>query len=460
MRQETIQLALTWEREGEAQPEPGGGTEARTATPRPAALALDLMEEVVSADNMRRALRKVRSNRGSPGIDGMTVDLLESHLRKAWPALKNELLTGEYKPQPIRRVDIPKPDGGTRMLGIPTVVDRLVQQALLQVLTPIYDPTFSSGSYGFRPGKSAHQALESARQYVAAGYNWVLDLDLEKFFDRVNHDILMGRIAKRIGDKRLLRLIRLYLEAGVLSEGVVLTRDEGTPQGGPLSPLLANILLDDLDKMLETRGHRYVRYADDCNIYVRSERAGQRVMASVTDFLECKLKLKVNRSKSAVAKPQARKFLGQRVLGGKEHTYLGVHPKSVLRAKKKARLITKRNRGVSFDRVLRELGQFTDGWVAYHRHARCSTLLKSLDEWLRRRLRCYCWKQWKTPRNRAEQIRKAGVGRFLAYGVAYNNEGPWKSAGTPAMTRALTNKRLANLGFHSLHERYKALASS
>jgi RNA-directed DNA polymerase len=460
MRQKTEQLALPMVGEGEAQPVQREGTEAQTATPQPAALAQDLMEQVVSADNMRRALARVRANKGSPGVDGMTVDALEPHLWQAWPRLRDTLLAGEYEAQPIRRVDIPKPDGGTRQLGIPTVIDRLVQQALLQVLEPLYDPTFSTNSYGFRPGKSAHQALEASRKYASEGYDWVVDLDLEKFFDRVNHDILMGRLAKRIGDKRVLRLVRRYLEAGILQDGVVVAREEGTPQGGPLSPLLANILLDDLDKMLEGRGHRFCRYADDCNIYVKSERAGQRVMASVTDFLERKLKLKVNRAKSAVARPRLRKFLGQRVLSGKAHTYLGIHPKSVLRAKKRMRLITKRNRGVSLGRVLRELGSFTDGWVAYHRHARCSRLLKSLDEWLRRRLRCYLWKQWKTPRHRAQEMVKAGVGRFLAYGVAYNNKGPWKSAGTPAMTRAVTNERLRSLGFHSLHARYKALASS
>ena len=460
MQQKSIQLALTLEGAGEAQADLGGGTEAQSATSRPAALAHDLMEQVVASGNIRLALDKVRSNKGSPGIDGMTVDQLEPHLRVTWRKLRDDLLAGEYKPQPIRRVDIPKPDGGTRQLGIPTVIDRMVQQALLQVLDPIFDPTFSPSSSGFRIGKSAHQALEAARQHVADGYGWVVDLDLEKFFDRVNHDILMGRIARRIGDKRVLRLLRRYLEAGILSEGVLMTRDEGTPQGGPISPLLANILLDDLDKMLEQRGHRFCRYADDCNIYLKSERAGQRVMASVTDFLERKLKLMVNKAKSAVAKPKARKFLGQRVLGGREHTYLGIHPKSVQRAKKKARLITKRNRGVSFGQVIRELGRFTDGWVVYHRHARCSSLLKGLDEWLRRRLRCYRWKQWKTWRNRAEQMRKLGVGRFLAYGVAHNNEGPWKSAGTPAMTIAMTNLRLAKLGFRSLHARYTTLASS
>lgn len=457
MRQKSIQLALNMEREGEAQPDLGRGIEAQTASSSTVSLAHDLMEAVVAAGNMRDALRKVRSNKGSPGVDGMTVGQLEAHLREAWPKLREELLSGGYRPSPIRRVDIPKPDGGTRQLGIPTVVDRLVQQSLLQVLEPLYDPTFSSNSYGFRPGKSAYQALEAARQHVAAGYDWVVDLDLEKFFDRVNHDILMGRLAKRIGDKRVLRLIRRYLEAGILTDGVAIARDEGTPQGGPLSPLLANILLDDLDKELEKRGHRFCRYADDCNIYVQSERAGNRIMDCVTRFLERKLKLRVNKSKSAVARPKARKFLGQRVLGGRDHTYLGVHPKSVLRAKKRIRQTTKRNRGVSLGQILRELAWFTNGWVAYHRHARCSELLKRLDEWIRRRIRVYIWKQWKTWRNRAEQMRKAGVPRILAYGVAHNNEGPWKSAGTPAMTRAVTNARLNNMGFHSLHERYVAL---
>jgi len=457
MRQKSTQLALNWEGEGEAREDPTRGIEAQTASTLSVPLAHDLMEAVVAASNMRNALRKVRSNKGSPGVDGMTVKQLPDYLRHAWQTLCEQLLKGEYRPSPIRRVDIPKPDGGTRQLGIPTVMDRLVQQALLQVLEPLYDPTFSKSSYGFRPGKSAHQALEAAKNHVSAGYNWVVDLDLEKFFDRVNHDTLMGRLAKRIGDKRVLRLIRLYLQAGILSDGVVVGRDEGTPQGGPLSPLLANILLDDLDKMLERRGHRFCRYADDCNIYVQSERASQRVMTSVTDFLERKLKLRVNKEKSAVARPKARKFLGQRVLGGGEHTYLGIHPKSVLRAKKRIRLTTRRNRGISFGRVLEELGKFTDGWIAYHRRTRCSELLKRLDEWIRRRLRVYLWKQWKTWRNRAEQMCKAGVPRVLAYGVAYNNEGPWKSAGTPAMTRAVTNTRLKEMGFRSLHERYVAL---
>jgi RNA-directed DNA polymerase len=457
MRQKSIQLALNLEGAGEAQPDLGRGIEAQSASSTPGSLAHDLMEAVVAAGNIRDALRKVRSNKGSAGIDGMTVKELEPHLRQVWPKLREELLSGDYRPSPIRRVDIPKPDGGTRQLGIPTVVDRFVQQCLLQVLEPHFDPTFSPNSYGFRLGKSAHQALEAAQKYVGAGYNWVVDLDLEKFFDRVNHDILMGRLAKRIGDKRVLRLIRRYLEAGILTEGVLMTREEGTPQGGPLSPLLANVLLDDLDKMLEQRGHRFCRYADDCNIYVRSERAGQRVMESVTGFLERKLKLRVNKDKSAVARPKERKFLGQRVLGGRDNTYLGIHPKSVLRAKKRIRQTTKRNRGVSLEQVLGEINSFIRGWIGYHRHTRCSKLLKSLDEWLRRRIRVYIWKQWKTWRNRAEQMCKLGVPRILAYGVASNNDGPWKSAGTPAMTKAFPNARLSQMGLCSLHEIYVTL---
>ena len=298
MRQKSIQLALNLEGAGEAQPDLGRGIEAQAAASTTVSLAHDLMEAVVAGKNMQDAQGKVRSNKGSPGVDGMTADQLEPYLREAWVKLREDLLSGAYRPSPIRRVDIPKADGGMRQLGIPTVIDRFVQQCLLQALEPLFDPTFSPHSYGFRPGKSTHQALEAARQYVAEGYDWVVDLDLEKFFDRVNHDILMGRLAKRIGDKRVLRLIRRYLEAGILTEGVLMTREEGTPQGGPLSPLLANILLDDLDKLLEQRGHRFCRYADDCNIYVQSERAGQRVMESVTGFLERKLKLRVNKDKS------------------------------------------------------------------------------------------------------------------------------------------------------------------
>lgn len=417
------------------------------------------MEAVVGAENLRRALRRVLVNKGSPGVDGMTVQELPEYLKREWLRLREELLEGRYRPQAVRRVEIPKDGGGVRELGIPTVVDRLIQQAILQVLTPLYDPTFSLRSYGFRPGKSAHQALEQAREYVASGRGWVVDIDLEKFFDRVNHDLLMGRLARRIGDKRLLRLIRRYLEAGVLLNGVVVERGEGTPQGGPLSPLLANILLDELDQELERRGHRFCRYADDCNIYVQSQRAGERVMASVTRFLEKKLRLKVNRAKSAVGRPSGREFLGYRILHVAQ-ARLSIAPGSLNRAKDVIRRITKRNRGVSLERVLSELVTFTDGWVGYFWRARTPSVFQGLDEWIRRRLRCYQWKLWKKPHNRARQLLKAGIGRYLAWGTAYDGPGLWRAAGSPALQRALPNARLIQLGYHSLHTRYLSLATA
>src|SRR6266545_955142 len=367
MRRKTRQLVFSWEEAGEAQPGPSEGSNPQMAPERAGALAAGLIEAVVTAANMRRAMKRVQANKGSPGVDGMTVQEMPAYLEQEWPRLREELLEGRYRPQPVRRVDIPKPDGGKRELGIPTVVDRLIQQAILQVLDPLYDPTFSPHSYGFRVGKSAHQALEQARVYVASGRGWVVDLDLEKFFDRVNHDLLMGRLARRIADKRLLKLIRCYLEAGVLLNGVVVERWEGTPQGGPLSPLLANILLDEMDKELERRGHCFCRYADDCNIYVQSQRAGERVMESVSRLLEKKLRLKVNRTKSAVDRPWRRAFLGYRVFRG-ANARLSVAPGSLKRAKDTIRRITKRSRGVSLDSVLQELGVFTDGWVGYFWH--------------------------------------------------------------------------------------------
>ena len=449
------QLAFAWEEAGEAQPEPSEGP-TPTAAPERAGALTHLMEEVVAADNMRRALKRVRANKGSPGLDGMTVQQLPEFLKEAWPDIRQALLDGTYQPQPVKRVAIPKPDGGVRQLGIPTVGDRLIQQAILQVLEPHYDPDFSPSSYGFRPGKSAHQALAAAREHVAAGNVWVVDLDLERFFDRVNHDVLMGRLARKVADVRLLRLLRRYLEAGVLLNGVVVEREEGMPQGGPLSPLLANLLLDELDKELEKRGHRFCRYADDCNIYVQSPRAGERVMASVVRFLEQKLRLKVNHAKSAVARPAERKFLGFRIIRG-EKARLSIHPKSLKRAKDTIRRITKRNRGASLERVLKELRTFTNGWMGYFWVAHTPSVFAELDQWIRRRLRCYQWKLWKKPRNRIRQLRKAGVGPWLAAGVAYDGPGYWRVAGCPAMSRALPNAKLTELGFHSLRERYAAL---
>jgi RNA-directed DNA polymerase len=456
--QPTRQLAFAWEEAGEAQPESTEGSRPAAASEQAGALATGLMEAVVAADNLRRALRRVRANKGSPGVDGMTVDELPEYLRTAWPALRAALLAGEYEPQPVKRVCIPKPDGGERELGIPTVVDRFIQQAMLQVLTPVYDPGFSPQSYGFRPGKSAHGALEQARAYVAEGRGWVVDLDLERFFDRVNHDVLMGRLAKRIGDQRLLRLVRRYLEAGELLGGVVMERAEGTPQGGPLSPLLANILLDEWDRELERRGHRFCRYADDCNIYVRSQRAGERVLASVSRWLERVLRLKVNGAKSAVGRPSERAFLGYRIMGVAK-ARLSVAPKSLVRAKATIRRITRRNRGVSLGRMLGELATFTDGWVGYYWVARTPSVFARLDQWIRRRVRCYQWKQWKTARRRASELRKAGVGRYLAWGTAYDGPGLWRAAGSPALTQALPNRVLVRHGYHSLSARYQSLAA-
>ena len=454
------QTAFAWEEAGEAQPKTTQGSEPSSAADQERALTESLMEAVVAADNMRRALKRVKANKGSAGTDGMKVSEMTDYLKEHWPRICQELLEGTYQPQPVKRVEIPKADGGVRLLGIPTVVDRLIQQAILQALDPLYDPTFSPSSYGFRPGKSAHQALEAAKGHVAEGRDWVVDLDLEKFFDRVNHDLLMGRLAKRIADKRLLRLIRRYLEAGVMLNGVVVERGEGTPQGGPLSPLLANILLDELDKELERRKLAFCRYADDCNVYVRSQRAGERVMVSVTRYLETKLKLKVNQEKSAVDRPFRRKFLGFSIRKRNGEVALLISPKSKKRFTDNVRRITKRNRGVSLMRVLEELRTYTDGWVAYFWRARTPSVFYGFDAWIRRRLRCYQWKLWKRPKNRGRQLRKAGVGPWLAWGVAYNGEGPWHIAGCPAMTKALSNAKLRQLGFHSLHERYLAFASS
>lgn len=459
MRQQSRQLAFDWGETGEARPDPGEGSPPAPVPNRAGALAQDLMEEVVSGPNLRRALKRVQANRGSPGVDGMTVQALPDYLRQEWPRLRAVLLAGTYRPQPVKRVDLPKRDGGVRQLGIPTVVDRFIQQAVLQVLDPRYDPTFSPYSYGFRVGKSAHQALTQARVYVEAGAAWVVDLDLEKFFDRVNHDRLMGSLAKRIGDRRLLRLIRRYLEAGVLCNGVVVERWEGTPQGGPLSPLLANVLLDDLDRELQRRGHRFVRYADDCNIYVRSQRAGERVKASITRFLERELRLKVNEAKSAVARPRERTFLGLRIWGGKA-VRLGIAPESLKRAKGTMRRITKRNRGVSLGQVLAELRTFTDGWVGYFWYARTPSVFQELDQWLRRRLRCYLWKQWKRPVTRARELLRRGLSPGQAWGTASDGPGLWAAAGSSAVHQALPNAALVALGFHSLSVRYQALAAA
>lgn len=458
VKQKTGQLAFDYEEAGEALPERSKGHKATVALSCVETLAQSLMEAVVEPHNMRQALKRVKSNKGSAGADGMSVGDLAAYLELNWPDIRTSLLEGNYIPAPVRHVDIPKPDGGMRQLGIPTVLDRLIQQAIHQVLEPLYDPSFSESSYGFRPNRSAHQALKSAREHVASGKTWVVDLDLEKFFDRVNHDVLMSRLARRIGDKRLLKLIRRYLEAGVMSDGVVITRIEGTPQGGPLSPLLANILLDEFDKELERRGHAFCRYADDCNIYVASRRAAERVMVSLVTFLERKLKLRVNRAKSAVAHPSERKFLGMRIVGMAK-AYISLAPKSLLRLKTTIRRITKRNRGISINQLLRELNQATMGWVNYFALAKVKSICRALDSWIRRRLRCFIWKQWKTYANRVSRLRKAGIGPWLAVGMASGKHGPWNVSGSPAMQRAIPDKYLVEQGYKCLLDRYLAIAS-
>src|SRR3974377_499387 len=362
------QLVLAFQEESRSEAptasEEGTETLAAKRISESPAIGEQLMEEVCERENCKQALARVKANKGSAGVDGMTVQQLPEHLKQHWPAIREQLLSGSYKPQPVRRVEIPKPDGGVRKLGIPTVLDRFIQQAVIQVLQRRWDSTFSDHSYGFRPGRSAHQAVAQAQQYIAAGYGWVIDLDLEKFFDRVNHDKMMGQVAKRIEDKRLLKLIRAFLNAGVMENGLVSPSVEGTPQGGPLSPLLSNLVLDELDQELERRGHRFVRYADDCNIYVRSERAGQRVMDSITRFITQKLKLKVNEAKSAVARPQERKFLGFSFSAGPE-IKRRIAPKSLERFKQRIRDITRRAKGVSMKTTMEELAPFMRGWRSY-----------------------------------------------------------------------------------------------
>ncbi len=410
----------------------------------------DLMERVLESENLRRALRQVRHNRGAPGIDGMTVDGLVAHLKANWPAIRSSLVEGTYKPQPVRRVVIPKAGGGTRNLGVPVVLDRFVEQALLQVLQAEWDPTFSEWSYGFRPGRSALQAVAQVQTYIRKGYAWVVDLDLEKFFDRVNHDVLLSRVRARVRDRRVVWLIHRFLKAGVFTlENVVEPTVEGTPQGSPLSPLLANLLLDDLDKELEKRGHRFVRYADDGNIYVRSRRAGERVMASVTRFLERRLKLKVNEAKSAVDRPSNRKFLGFTFTRGRAPRRK-VSEKSLLAFRAKVRELTGRTRGRTMRRIVTELRKYILGWRGYFGSAEVTSPLLDLDKWIRRRLRSYHWKQW--GRRGYRELRKRGISRELAWNTAKSAHGPWRLSQSPALAIALPARYFVALGLPSLVE--------
>ena len=408
-----------------------------------------LMEEICERENLKQALQQVKANKGSAGVDGMTVGGITDYLKQHWPAIREQLLSGTYEPKPVRRVEIPKPDGGVRKLGIPTVLDRLIQQAVMQVLQRQWDSTFSDHSYGFRPGRSAHQAVAQAQQYIAAGYGWVIDLDLEKFFDRVNHDKLMGQIAKRVEDKRLLKLIRAFLNAGVMENGLVSPSVEGTPQGGPLSPLLSNLVLDELDRELERRGHRYVRYADDSNIYVRSERAGQRVMESITRFITQKLKLKVNESKSAVARPQERKFLGFSFTDGPEIKRT-IAPKALERFKHRIREVTLRAKGVSLETTIAELASYLRGWRSYFGFCETPYVLIQLTRWVRLRLRAAMWRQWKTPRRRRAALLELGVRPRLANNTAGSGLGPWYLARAKALSVGLSNAHFTSLGLPTL----------
>jgi RNA-directed DNA polymerase len=405
-----------------------------------------LMEEVCELENVKQALQRVKANKGSPGVDGMTVDELPEYLKQHELEIGEQLRNGTYQSQPVKRVEIDKPDGGgKRKLGIPTVLDRFVQQAVLQVLQKRWDPTFSEHSHGFRPGHSARQAVHEAQQYIAEGYSWVVDLDLEKFFDRVNHDRLMAAVAARVADKRMLKLIRAFLEAGVMVDGLVSPVDEGTPQGGPLSPLLSNLVLDELDRELERRGHRFVRYADDSNIYVGSERAGQRVMESVTRFITHRLKLKVNQAKSAVARPWHRKFLGFSFTGEREPRRR-IAPKAITRFEAKIRELTCRTRGISLLQMVKQITTYLRGWLGYFGDCQTPSVLHSLESWLRRRLRSVVWKQWKRGRTRFRELRKRGVGKDLAAQTAGSPHGPWRLANSPALTIALPNAYFARLG--------------
>jgi len=452
-KQQNIQIGLNFSSmpAGEAREAGREETESPSTVndPESPASTNRLMEAVCERENLKEALRRVKANKGGAGVDGMTIGGITDYLKQHWPAIREQLLNGTYEPKPVRRVEIPKPDGGVRKLGIPTVLDRFIQQAVMQVLQRQWDPTFSESSYGFRPGRSAQQAVAQAQKFIAEGHGWCVDLDLEKFFDRVNHDKLMGQIAKRVEDKRLLKLIRAFLNAGVMENGLVGPSVEGTPQGGPLSPLLSNLVLDELDRELERRGHRFVRYADDCNLYVRSERAGQRVMESVTQFITKKLKLKVNETKSAVARPQERKFLGFSFTAGPEVKRV-IAPKALDRFKRRIREITRRAKGVSMKTTIEELAPYMRGWRGYFGFCETPEVLLSLTRWVRLRLRAAMWRQWKTPRRRRAALLELGVRERLANNTAGSGLGPWYLAKAKALSVGLSNAYFKSLGLPSL----------
>jgi RNA-directed DNA polymerase len=450
-----LELAFPEGEEGEALQDSGTGTEPRTATTNsngPVKL-VSLMEEILNPQNLNQAYSQILSNQGArtPGVDGMRVSQLQAYVQKHWPKIEAQLRNGAYKPLPVKRVEIPKSGGGVRQLGIPSALDRLLQQAVLQVLQPHFDPTFSDHSYGFRPGRSAHQAVEKAQEYQQEGFRWVVDMDLEKFFDRVHHDRLMARLAERIDDKELLKLIRAFLTSGVMENGLVQATEEGTPQGGPLSPLLSNIVLDELDQELERRGHRFVRYADDCNIYVRSQKAAERTLASVTQFVERQLRLKVNREKSAVDRPWKRKFLGFSFTAHRV-TKRRLASKSIERFKEKIRELTRRTRGGSLEEVIGSLSRYLRGWLGYFRFCQTPSVLRDLESWVHRRLRSLLWKRWKRGRVRFAELRKRGVGHDLAAQSAGSRHNVWRLSRSPALNSALPGKFWQFLGLPSFRE--------
>jgi RNA-directed DNA polymerase len=443
--------ASTEEARGETPSADGRGSEAFTAKRETESPASDehLMEEVCQRENLTKALKQVQRNKGSGGVDRMSVEQLTAHLKEQWPAIKAQLLDGTYQPKPLRRVEIPKPGGGVRKLGIPTVLDRFIQQALLQVLQGRWDRTFSEHCYGFRPGRSQHQAITVAQAHLVAGHRWVVDLDLEKFFDRVNHDILMARLARRVADKRVLKVIRAFLNAGVMENGLVSPTDEGTPQGGPLSPLLSNVVLDDLDRELERRGLRFVRYADDCNVYVRSERAGRRVMEGLKRFLTTKLRLKVNEEKSAVARPWVRKFLGFSFTFDRTPRRR-IAPKAIERFKERVRELAGRRRNLNVEQTTKALAVYLRGWIGYFGFCETPSVLRDLDGWIRRRLRCLIWQHWKNGRTRYAELRRRGINGFQAAVVAGAPHGPWHLARHATVQTALPNAFFTSLGLPTM----------
>ena len=415
-----------------------------------------LLNQILSRENMLLALKRVEKNKGSHGVDKMPVQNLRQHLVENWSSIREAILEGTYEPMPVRRVEIPKPDGGFRLLGIPTVTDRLIQQAIAQVVSKIYDPMFSEHSYGFRPNRSAHDAVRKAKGYIQEGYRWVVDMDLEKFFDKVNHDRLMSTLAKRIDEKPLLKLIRRYLQAGVMINGVVTSMEKGTPQGDPLSPLLSNIVLDELDKELESREHRFVRYADDCNIYVKSKRAGERTLASIQRLIEGKLRLKVNEKKSAVGRPWKRKFLGFTFASTKEPK-IRIAKASIQRMKEKVRKITSRKMPYPMEYRIQKLNQYLTGWCGYFALADTKAIFGLLDKWIRRRLRMCLWKNWKNPKAKIRYLMNLGVPKGKAYEWGNSRKGYWRISKSPILHKALGNTYWYSQGLKSLQGRYETL---